>query len=187
MEEALFLSQFAERIRLIEFLPQLKASAHLQERARANQKFAIHTNTEVVEFRRGSNGRLAALVARDRATGEIGTFSSPAAAFVFVGLHPNTAFVRETVELNGSGFIVSDDAFRTSMPGVFAAGDVRTDAPRRRWERVTLGAGEERMRRSGRRRSRLRRRRPAVSRCPRGRVRRRRRTPPRAPSLAAPT
>jgi len=125
VEEGLFLSQFADRIRLVEFMPELKASAHLQERARANPRFTIHTNTEVVEFRRARRGKLGAVVARDRASGEVSTFS-PAAVFVFVGLDPNTAFLRESLELDPWGFVVTDQGFRTSVPGVFAAGDVRS-------------------------------------------------------------
>jgi thioredoxin reductase (NADPH) len=125
VEEGLFLSQFADRIRLVEFMPELKASAHLQERARANPRFTIHTNTEVVEFRRARRGKLGAVVARDRASGEVSTFS-PAGVFVFVGLDPNTAFLRESLELDPWGFVVADQGFRTSVPGVFAAGDVRS-------------------------------------------------------------
>jgi thioredoxin reductase (NADPH) len=49
----------------------------------------------------------------------------PAAAFVFVGLDPNTAFLRGVVDLDERGFIVTDDRFETSLPGVYAAGDVR--------------------------------------------------------------
>lgn len=124
VEEGLFLTQFADRIRLIEFLPELKASAHLREKARTHPKFEIHTNTEVVEFRRGRGGKLGAVMARDRATGEILELR-PAGAFVFVGLDPNTGFLRGTLELDPQGFIVTDGGFETSVPGVFAAGDVR--------------------------------------------------------------
>lgn len=124
VEEGLFLTQFADRIRLIEFFPELKASAHLQERARTNPKFTIHTNTEVVEFRRSRRGKLGGVVARDRTTDEV-TMYSPAGAFVFVGLDPNTGFLRDRLELDRWGFVVTDGDYRTSMPGVFAAGDVR--------------------------------------------------------------
>ena len=124
VEEGLFLTQFAERIRLIEFMPELKASAHLQERARANPKFTIQTNTEFLEFRRGRHGKLGEVIARDRASGEVSRFS-PAGAFVFVGLDPNTEFLHESLELDRWGFVVTDEEFQTSLPGVFAAGDVR--------------------------------------------------------------
>ncbi len=49
----------------------------------------------------------------------------PAAAFVFIGLTPNTGFLKDAVETDKYGFIVTDETFQTSIPGVFAAGDVR--------------------------------------------------------------
>lgn len=124
LEEGLFLTQFADRIRLIEFMPELKGSALLQEKVRSHPQFEIHTNTEMLEFKRAKGARLGAVVARDRATGEIREFA-PAAAFVFIGLDPNTGFLRGNVELDPWGFIVTDETFQTSMPGVFAAGDLR--------------------------------------------------------------
>ena len=94
----------------------------LQDKVRNHPQFEVHTNSEVVEFR--GNGKLSEVVVRDRGTGEEQTFS-PAAAFVFIGLDPNTSFLKDTVELDRAGFIVTDDTLQTSMPGVFAAGDVR--------------------------------------------------------------
>jgi thioredoxin reductase (NADPH) len=124
LEEGLFLTQFADRIRLIEFMPELKASALLQEKVRSHPKFQVHTNTEVLEFRRAKGGKLGAVVAQDRSTGELHEFS-PAAAFVFIGLDPNTGFLRGKAELDRWGFLLTDDTFQTSIPGVYAAGDVR--------------------------------------------------------------
>lgn len=124
LEEGLFLAQFADRIRLIEFMPELKASALLQEKVRSHPKFQVHTNTEVLEFRKAKGGKLGAVVAQDRSTGELHEFS-PAAAFVFIGLDPNTGFLRGKAELDRWGFLMTDDTFQTSIPGVYAAGDVR--------------------------------------------------------------
>jgi len=124
VEEGLFLAQFAQRIRLVEFMPELGASARLRDIVRSNPKFTIHTNTEVVGFRRAPTGKLASVVARDRATGAETRFR-PAAAFEFIGLDPNTAFLRDSLELDPRGFIVAGEDHATSMPGVFAAGDVR--------------------------------------------------------------
>jgi thioredoxin reductase (NADPH) len=124
IEEGLFLAQFAERIRLVEFMPELGASARLRDIVRSNPKFTIHTNTEVVGFRRAPTGKLASVVARDRATGAEMRFR-PAAAFEFIGLDPNTAFLRDSLELDPRGFIVAGEDHATSLPGVFAAGDVR--------------------------------------------------------------
>lgn len=124
VEEGLFLSQFADRIRVIEFAPELKASSLLQEQIRRDPKFEIHTNTEVVEFRKGEGGKLGSVVVRDREGGEIREFN-PAGAFVFIGLDPNTDFLKGTVDLDQWGFVVTDDTFQTSIRGVYAAGDVR--------------------------------------------------------------
>jgi thioredoxin reductase (NADPH) len=115
------LSQFAERIRIVEFAPELKASRLLQDKVRADPRFAVHTNTEVVELKGAP--KLEEVVARDRATGQELRWR-PKAAFVFIGLDPNTAFLRGTVDLDRWGFVVAD-RYQTSMAGVFCAGDVR--------------------------------------------------------------
>jgi thioredoxin reductase (NADPH) len=121
LEEGMFLSQFAERIRIVEFAPELKASRLLQDKVRADPRFAVHTNTEVVELKGAP--KLEEVVARDRATGQELRWR-PKAAFVFIGLDPNTAFLRGTVDLDRWGFVVAD-RYQTSMAGVFCAGDVR--------------------------------------------------------------
>jgi thioredoxin reductase (NADPH) len=122
VEEGLFLSQFTDRITLVEFMPQLAASSLLQEKVRSDPKFNILTNTEVRQFK--GNGKLSAVIARNRETGETVELH-PAAAFVFIGLTPNTGFLEDAVETDKYGFIVTDETFQTSIPGVFAAGDVR--------------------------------------------------------------
>jgi thioredoxin reductase (NADPH) len=68
--------------------------------------------------------RLEGVVARDTATGEEFRWN-PAAAFVFIGLDPNTEFVKDKVALDDRGFIQADAMFQTSVSGVFVAGDVR--------------------------------------------------------------
>ncbi|MDZ4277822.1 MAG: FAD-dependent oxidoreductase [Dehalococcoidia bacterium] len=122
VEEGLFISQFTDKVTLIEHSPRLKASALLQEKIRANPKFTVLTNTEVTAFE--GNGKLKKVIARDRESGEERDFE-PAAAFIFIGLDPNTAFLKGTVELDKWGFIKTDGTFQTSMQGVYAAGDAR--------------------------------------------------------------
>lgn len=123
LEEGMFLAGFARHVRIAEFQPELKASKLLQDNVRNDPRFEVHTNTEVTELR-GSGGHLDEVVARDRATGEEHRWH-PAAVFVFIGLDPNTAFLQGAVELDRWGFVVTDGRFQTTMPGLFAAGDVR--------------------------------------------------------------
>lgn len=125
LQEGQFLAQFAERIRVVEFMPELKASALLQEKVRADPRFTINVNTQITGFERSPGGKLAKVRAVDRTSGEELVFE-PAAAFVFVGLDPNTAFLDGAVKTDDTGFIDTGDNFETSLPGVFAAGDVRT-------------------------------------------------------------
>jgi thioredoxin reductase (NADPH) len=122
LEEGMFLAQFAKRIRVVEFQPQLAASKLLQDQVRANPKFVVHTNTEIVALL--GSGKLAEVVGRDRATGEEHSWH-PAGAFIFIGLDPNSAFLRGALSLDRLGFVVTDGGFQTSLPGVFCAGDVR--------------------------------------------------------------
>jgi thioredoxin reductase (NADPH) len=111
LEEGLFLSQFAKRIRIVEFNPEL-----LQDKVRSHPQFVVHTNTQVVELK--GKPKLKDVVARDRATGEEHRWH-PAAAFVFIGLDPNTGFLKGALELDRWGF-VETHGHQTSMPGVFA-------------------------------------------------------------------
>jgi len=122
LEEGMFLTRFAERIRIIQRDPKLTASKLLQDKVASDPNFVVHLNTDIVEFR--GKGRLEAVVVRDRNTGEQQTFT-PSAAFVFIGLDPNTTFLRGTLDLDPRGFVVDRGGFQTSMPGVFVAGDVR--------------------------------------------------------------
>ena len=124
VEEGLFLSQFADRITLVEFEPKLKASGLLQEKVRDHPKFNILTNTEVTEFK-ADGGKLSSVIARDRGTGETVELS-PAAAFVYIGLSPNSDFLKDTVELDRWGFVKTDEGFQTTLSGLFAAGDLRS-------------------------------------------------------------
>jgi thioredoxin reductase (NADPH) len=124
LEEGLFLTQFAKKIIVLEYGPELKGSQLLQDKVRNHPQFEVHTNTQVTELRAKDN-KLAAVLTKDRETGAPSEFN-PAAAFVFIGLDPNTGFLRDSLELTPGGFIATDDLFQTNVEGVFAAGDVRS-------------------------------------------------------------
>jgi thioredoxin reductase (NADPH) len=122
LEEGLHLSEFAKKVRVLA-RSDLSASTVLQERVKADPQFEIHTGVDIVELE-GDRGRFAAVVARDRESGEEHRYPA-SAAFVFIGLEPNTGFLGDTVEHDAGGFLVTGATMETSMPGLFAAGDVR--------------------------------------------------------------
>ncbi len=123
LEEGLHLTEFAKTVRVLA-RHELSASTVLQERVRSDPQFRIHTGVDIVELE-GERGRFAAVVAHDRGRGEDLRFPS-AAAFVFIGLTPNAAFLGDAVERDAGGFLVTSAVMETSMPGVFVAGDVRS-------------------------------------------------------------
>jgi len=94
----------------------------LQDKIAKDSRFVVHLNTDVVGFT--GKGRLESVRIRDRGTGAEEVLT-PRAAFVFIGLDPNTAFLQGSVDLDARGFVDDKGGFRTSLPGVFAAGDVR--------------------------------------------------------------
>jgi thioredoxin reductase (NADPH) len=122
LEEGLHLSEFARRVRVLSD-KSLSASPVLVERVRSDPQFTIHTGMDIVELE-GKRGRFAAVVARERGSDETLRFPA-AAAFVFIGLKPNSAFLGDEVQRDAGAFLVTSPTMETSMPGVFAAGDVR--------------------------------------------------------------
>jgi thioredoxin reductase (NADPH) len=122
LEEGLFLTRFVERVRIVQREPELTASRLLQDKNNNDPHFVVHRNTEIVEFT--GKGKLESVRIRDRATGDEEVVH-PSGAFVFIGLDPNTAFLRGSVDLDPRGFVDDKGGFRTSIPGVFVAGDVR--------------------------------------------------------------
>jgi thioredoxin reductase (NADPH) len=122
LEEGLHLSEFAKQVRVLTH-SDLSASPVLQERVRSDPQFKVQTGMDIVELE-GAQGRFAAVVARDHDTGKTSRFPA-AAAFVFIGLKPNNAFLGAAVQRDSGGFLVTSPTMETSIPGVFAAGDVR--------------------------------------------------------------
>jgi thioredoxin reductase (NADPH) len=122
LEEAMFLSQFARRVRIAQLGPALTASALLQAKVLSDPRFVVHTNVKVERLEGGKH--VEAVVARDLGDGAE-LIWHPAAVFVFIGLDPNTSFVAGALELDQWGFVDTTGTYETSMPGVFAAGDAR--------------------------------------------------------------
>lgn len=139
LEEGLFLTQFADHVTVLEHAATLAGSRLLRDKVLAHPKMSVSTNAEVTSFHAGADGKLAAVGVRDRVTGEIRSREA-AGAFVFIGLDPNTGFLKDEVALDERGFIVTDERLRTSAPGVFAAGDVRQGSTKQLASAVGEGA-----------------------------------------------
>jgi thioredoxin reductase (NADPH) len=127
LDEGIHLTQYVSQVTVIHRRDQLRACSLLQERARANEKLQFRWNT-VVRAIEGDSG-VQRLQLEDVKTGKRSQLDVTG-AFIFAGLTPNTEFLKDVVPLNESGHIVTDLWMRTSVPGVFAAGDVRADSSR---------------------------------------------------------
>lgn len=138
LEEGLFLTQFTDKITVIEYAEELGASRNLREKVENHEKFEILTNHEVVGFD-SEDGKLSTVRVKDRDSGDEKALH-PAAAFVFIGLDPNTAFIKGSVDLDDGGFIETSDTLETSQPGVYAAGDVRAGSTKQLASAVGEGA-----------------------------------------------
>jgi len=122
-EEGLFLTKFASQVDIVEFLPQVKASKTLRDKVAEMQNMTVTVNHAVKELR-VKNSKLDAVLVEDRATGEQKEWHYDG-IFVFVGFSPNSDLARGYAEVDQWGAIVTDGTLMTSVPGLFAAGDVR--------------------------------------------------------------
>lgn len=120
MEEALFLTRFASRVRVIHRRDELRASKIMQERALADEKIEFVWNSQVVEVL-GDNG-VTGVRLRDTVTGNLSEIEL-SGVFVAIGHVPNTDFVKGVVELDENGYIATHERTRTTVEGIFAAGD----------------------------------------------------------------
>ncbi len=134
MEEALFLTRYAEKVTVIHRRDTLRASKIMQERAFANPKIDFVWNTRVIEIL--GEQVATALKVENAATGEIKEIPVDG-VFVAIGHAPNTDLVKGQIELDELGYIRTRDFTRTSIEGVFAAGD----AADRRYRQAVTAAG----------------------------------------------
>ena len=124
MEEAIFLTKFASKVTLIHRRDTLRASKIMQDKARANPKIEWRLNSVVDEITSGGKGEVTAVVVHDVASADR-TQIPVAGVFVAIGHTPNTQLFRHQIELDAGGYIVTHDGAKTSVPGVFACGDVQ--------------------------------------------------------------
>lgn len=141
LEEGLFLTQFVDQVTIVQRGDRLTANRLLQDKVNGHAKMEVLLNREIVEFtpKADGSGKLGAIVLKDSVTDETEELH-PAACFVFIGLDPNTDFVKGTVDLDDRGLILTGMGLMTNVPGVFAAGDVRSGSTKQLASAVGEGA-----------------------------------------------
>src|SRR5881628_2507517 len=136
VEEADYLTRYASKVYVVHRRHQLRASKILQERAFANPKIEMIWNKQVVEIK-GTDRGIHHLELMDAVTGERSNLLV-GGVFIFVGFKPNAGLVEGHFKHDAGGYFVTDDRTMTSIPGLFAAGDVRSQLTRQ----ITTAVGD---------------------------------------------
>ena len=137
VEEALFLTKFADEVYIIHRRGELRATKIIQQRAKDNPKIKFIWHSVVEEI--SGSSAVDAVKLKDVRSGEI-TDLPVGGVFVYVGTRPSSELVKDLIETDGRGYILTDDDMRTSYPGIFAVGDVRKKTLRQVVTAVADGA-----------------------------------------------
>ena len=137
VEEADFLTRYAAKVYVIHRRDSFRASRILQERLFANPKVEVIWNAVAEEVLGDAQGLMRALQIRDVITGTVRTLDATG-CFVFVGFRPNTGIIDGHFDHDEMGYVKTDTIMQTSIPGLFAAGDLRSQLTRQ----VTTAVGD---------------------------------------------
>lgn len=122
IEDSCYLTRFSEDVTIIHRRDKFRAAKMLQERALSNPSVHVMWDSVVEEIH--GNPNVHQMMVKNLKTGET-TGLSIEGVFILIGQEPDTAFIKDQVTLDESGHIPTDTEMQTSLPGVFAAGDVR--------------------------------------------------------------
>ena len=136
VEEADYLTRYASKVYIVHRRDRLRASKILQQRAFANPKIEVIWNKRVVEIT-GTGQGVDHLVLADSVTGEHVRLRV-GGVFIFIGFKPNTGLIEGHVKHDAAGYLITDEKMMTSLPGLFAAGDVRSQVTRQ----ITTAVGD---------------------------------------------
>jgi thioredoxin reductase (NADPH) len=123
IEEGMFLTKFAEKVYVIHRRDALRAQYIIQQRAFKNPKMEFIWDTVVQEIK--GEQKVSELELYNRKTDKI-SFLPVDGAFIYVGILPNTTLLESRLTLDTSGFVITDEYMHTNIPGIFAAGDIRS-------------------------------------------------------------
>jgi thioredoxin reductase (NADPH) len=137
VEEADFLTRYAEKVYVVHRRDTFRASKILQERLFANPKIEVVWNTVAEQVLGDANGLMTGMRVRNVDTDVVSTLDVTG-CFVFIGFRPNTGIIDEHFDHDPMGYIVTDSMMQTSIPGLFAAGDLRSQLTRQ----VTTAVGD---------------------------------------------
>ena len=121
LEEGVFLTRFASRVRIIHRRDQLRAGFALKQRAKRNEKIEFVWDTIVTEIT--GNGTVESVQVKNVKSDEVSTLRTEG-VFVYIGHYPNSQLFSDKLEMNEHGYLITDGRPCTSVPGVFAAGEI---------------------------------------------------------------
>lgn len=123
LEEGIFLTKFATRVRIIHRRDALRASKILQDRAVKNDKIEFVWNTVVTEILGDEEGKVVGVKTEDTVTGESGQLDTDG-VFIFIGHIPNNELLVDKFDLDEDGHLITDRYGQTNFPGIFAGGEI---------------------------------------------------------------
>ncbi len=135
LEEGVFLTRFAKRVRIIHRRGELRAGPALQERARRNEKIEFIWNSIVTRI--DGDSMVESVQLENIETGQVSTLKTDG-VFVYVGHYPNSHLFKDKLEMDDHGYLITDGRTRTNVPGVFAAGEIADPV----FRQVISSAGE---------------------------------------------
>ncbi|KAL5196852.1 hypothetical protein ABZP36_000364 [Zizania latifolia] len=135
-EEAIYLTKYARHVHLLVRKDQLRASKAMQDRVLNNPNITVHSNTEVVDVVSNTKGQMSGIQLKRSDTGEESVLEVKG-LFYGIGHTPNSQLLQGQIELDDAGYILVEGTAKTSVDGVFAAGDVQDHE----WRQAVTAAG----------------------------------------------
>ena len=136
LEESIFLTKFADQVTIVHRRDELRAGPTLQKRAFANEKIAFIWDTVLEEI--VGNGVVQKVKLQNLKTGDVRDMAADG-VFIFIGHYPNSKFLVGQVAMDEHGYVITDEFMRTSVPGVYAAGEIQD--PHYRQIATSVGQG----------------------------------------------